>query len=131
MTGDSAGGASGRTGSRGGDEGTEPDYRFSLANERTFLAYIRTSLALLAGGVVLEQLIPPFGIRGSRSALSIVLLCLAGVVAGSSYLRWRQTERALRLQLPLPVARLPLLLGVGLLLTSLAVLVLVVLKVTA
>jgi putative membrane protein len=36
-------------------EGTEPDYRFTLANERTFLAWIRTALALLAGGVLLHQ----------------------------------------------------------------------------
>lgn len=29
-------------------EGRDPDYRFSLANERTFLAWIRTALALLS-----------------------------------------------------------------------------------
>ena len=110
------------------DHGSDPDYRFSLANERTFLAYIRTSLALLAGGVAIEQLVPPFSVRGSRSALSVLLLCLASVVAGSSYLRWRRTEQALRLQTPLPATRLPLLLGVGLLATAVAALVLVVLK---
>ena len=36
--------------------GTEPDPRFTLANERTFLAWIRTALALIAGGVALEAL---------------------------------------------------------------------------
>jgi putative membrane protein len=40
--------------------GEEPDYRFTLANERTFLAWIRTSLALLAGGVAVVQLVPGF-----------------------------------------------------------------------
>lgn len=105
-----------------------PDYRFSLANERTFLAYIRTSLALLAAGVAIEQLVPPFSIPGGRSALSILLLCLAIVVAGSSYRRWRQTEYALELQAPLPSSRLPLVLGAGLLLASIAALVLVILK---
>ena len=34
--------------------GTEPDPRFTLANERTFLAWIRTSLAFLAGGIAIE-----------------------------------------------------------------------------
>ena len=29
----------------------EPDYRFTLANERTYLAYLRTSLACYAGGL--------------------------------------------------------------------------------
>ena len=32
------------------DDGEEPDYRFTLANERTFLAWVRTALGLLAGG---------------------------------------------------------------------------------
>lgn len=36
-------------------EGKEPDYRFTLANERTFLAWVRTGLALLAGGLLLDQ----------------------------------------------------------------------------
>ena len=31
--------------------GREPDPRFTLANERTFLAWIRTALGLLAGGI--------------------------------------------------------------------------------
>jgi len=30
------------------DHGDEPDYRFTLANERTYLAYVRTSLAFFA-----------------------------------------------------------------------------------
>lgn len=117
----------------GGDEAedhAEPDYRFTLANERTFLAYIRTSLALLAGGIAVEQLIPPFSVPGSRTVLSVLLLGLASLLAGSSYLRWRQTEQALRLQTRLPAARLPLVLGAGLLITSTAALILVVLSAT-
>ena len=38
------------------DEGAEPDARYSLANERTFLAWIRTALAVLAAGVALDAL---------------------------------------------------------------------------
>ena len=112
------------------EDHAEPDYRFTLANERTFLAYIRTSLALLAGGIAVEQLIPPFSVPGSRTVLSVLLLGLASLVAGSSYLRWRQTEHALRLQTRLPAARLPLVLGAGLLITSTAALILVVLSAT-
>ena len=33
--------------------GHEPDYRFTLANERTFLAYIRTALAFFAAGTAI------------------------------------------------------------------------------
>ncbi len=40
--------------------GEAPDYRFSLANERTFLAWIRTALGFLAAGVGLDQLAPDF-----------------------------------------------------------------------
>lgn len=51
-------------------EGCEPDYRFSLANERTFLAWIRTSIALLASGVVLEQFATRIGPPGIAVALA-------------------------------------------------------------
>ena len=57
--------------------GREPDYRFSLANERTFLAWIRTALSLLAGGVLLEQfatrLEPRIVVVGLAIALAILL----------------------------------------------------------
>ena len=41
------------------EEGEEPDYRFTLANERTFLAWLRTALALIAGGVQPGKQFPP------------------------------------------------------------------------
>jgi putative membrane protein len=91
--------------------GTEPDPRFSLANERTFLAWIRTSLALLAGGVALEALgltLHP-GLRLSASLLLVVAGLLTPVQA---WLGWVRTERALRLNRPLPSAVLALPLGV-------------------
>lgn len=49
--------------------GHDPDYRFSLANERTFLAWLRTALALLGGGVALASLVPeltPVPLRDAR-----------------------------------------------------------------
>lgn len=78
------------------EEGEDPDYRFSLANERTFLAWIRTSLALLAGGIAVVQLVPEFGVPAAREGLGIALIVLATVLAVMSHVRWRQAERAMR-----------------------------------
>lgn len=61
-------------------QGTEPDYRFSLANERTFLAWIRTALGLLAGGLLLEQTSTQLGPRTFITALSIALSLLAALL---------------------------------------------------
>lgn len=56
--------------------GEAPDYRFSLANERTFLAWIRTSLGFLAAGVGLDQLAPDFATPVIRELLALLLFCL-------------------------------------------------------
>ena len=77
-------------------EGENPDYRFSLANERTFLAWIRTALALLAGAVAVVQLVPAFGVRGSRTTLALVLSVTGGGLAAFAYCRWAGNERAMR-----------------------------------
>jgi len=83
-------------------EGEEPDYRFSLANERTFLAWIRTALALLAGGVLLEQFATRLGPHAVIVALAIVLAVLAAVLCGAAYARWRANEIAMRHSRKLP-----------------------------
>ncbi|WP_235033783.1 YidH family protein [Pantoea sp. 18069] len=77
-------------------EGAEPDYRFSLANERTFLAWIRTALALLAGGVLLEQFSTTLGPRLLVVALAIALGVLAAALCALAYVRWRANEIAMR-----------------------------------
>jgi putative membrane protein len=105
--------------------GEEPDYRFSLANERTFLAWIRTSLAMLAGGVAVVQIVPNFSITGGRHILGVPLVLLSIVVSVSSYRHWAQSEQALRLGHPLPPSPLPRVLGVGVGLISIAALVFV------
>lgn len=81
--------------------GERPDFRFSLANERTFLAWVRTSLALLAGGVALDavDLDAPAGLQ---TALAVVLIVLGLLGAVVSWLRWAATERAMRTHVPLP-----------------------------
>jgi putative membrane protein len=77
-------------------EHEDPDYRFSLANERTFLAWIRTALALLAGAIALDQLTPGLAPAGVRTALA-VLLALGGAGLGvAAYRRWVRVERAMR-----------------------------------
>ena len=90
--------------------GGEPDYRFTLANERTFLAWVRTSLALAAGGLGAVSLIPHF--FGSE-ALGILLLALSFATAATSYRRWALNETAMRLGEPLPPSRLPQLMAAG------------------
>jgi putative membrane protein len=89
------------------DIGRHPDYRFTLANERTFLAWIRTALALVAGGIAIVQLVPEFSVRGGRHIIGVLLIGLAVVVTASSYLRWLRNEIAMRLDRPLPFSRVP------------------------
>jgi len=81
--------------------GTPPDHRFSLANERTFLAWVRTSLAMLAGGVALDA-VALDGPRGLQTALAVTLVVLGLLGAAASWLRWAAAERAMRLHAPLP-----------------------------
>jgi putative membrane protein len=80
----------------------EPDYRFTLANERTFLAWVRTSLALLASAVALAHLVPDFGPDAARRAGSVVLALLATVTAASSVIRWHRVQLAVDRGRPLP-----------------------------
>lgn len=109
------------------EQGSDPDYRFSLANERTFLAWIRTALALLAAAVALEQLVPSFSVPAVRTALSLAL-ALFGLLAGvAAYLNWRSNELAMRLGRPLP--RTPMMLALSVGLAALAVVLAVVLLV--
>ncbi len=82
--------------------GTEPDARFSLANERTALAWVRTGLGLVAGGVALTSFATFADLSG---ALDVVAggACLVGAgFAGYALVSWRRNERALRLRQRLP-----------------------------
>jgi len=90
--------------------GSDPDYRFTLANERTFLAWVRTSLALAAGGLGALTVLDDF--RGEE-VLGISLLVLSFFTAATSYRRWSLNEMAMRLDEPLPSSRLPLVMAVG------------------
>lgn len=84
--------------------GEDPDARFSLANERTFLAWIRTALALLAGGVALEVL--GLALQPGLRLTASFLLIGAGILASlQAWIGWFATEKALRHQHPLPSSR--------------------------
>lgn len=88
-------------------EGNEPDPRFTLANERTFLAWLRTSLAMTAGGVALEGL--GLAVQPQlRFAAAIVLIVGGITTAAQAWRGWRRTEGALRRRLPLPSPTLAL-----------------------
>lgn len=84
------------------DRGTDPDYRFSLANERTFLAWIRTALAFLAGAVILWGFASAWSDSSVLTVASAILALIATVVGASAYFRWRNNELAMRLQQALP-----------------------------
>lgn len=106
----------------------EPDYRFTLANERTFLAWQRTALGLLAATVALLQFVPGPAVQGMQYILSTVLGMLAIVSTGAGLLRWRQVDRAIRRTERLPHNRTPALLASGLAGLGLVVSVLAIVK---
>lgn len=104
----------------------EPDYRFTLANERTFLAWIRTALALLAGGIAIVQFVPSFGIPGVRHGLGMVLTAGGGVLAALAVRRWQRVQTAMRRDEELPATYVPALLGGAIFVVTVAVLVVLV-----
>lgn len=98
--------------------GEEPDPRFTLANERTFLAWIRTSLALLAGGVAVEALTPELFQPEVRTLLSVLLLVLGVALSAGAFWRWLKVERSMRRKAVLPLPMIAPLLGAGVALIS-------------
>ena len=95
-----------------GGDGTEPDARYTFANERTFLAWSRTALALVVAGLGVVQLLPPFpGVPWGRHVLGVPLIVFGAVVAVTAYREWTRNQRAMRLGLPLARSVMPLLLA--------------------
>ncbi|MEV5287913.1 YidH family protein [Streptomyces albidoflavus] len=107
------------------DEGDTPDYRFSLANERTFLAWLRTALALIAGGFAVDQFLPGLP-DGWRIALALGLLASGVLCALRAVHRWVRCERAMRRGEDLPVSRFPALLSLLVAVVAVAMVVVVV-----
>ncbi|MEO8698369.1 MAG: DUF202 domain-containing protein [Acidimicrobiales bacterium] len=96
-----------------GELGSEPDPRFSYANERTFLAWNRTALALVAAGLGATSLLPQFKVAGGRRLIGVPLIVLGALLSLASYRRWQDNERAMRLGQPLRRSYLGLALAVG------------------
>ncbi|WP_372509716.1 YidH family protein [Mycolicibacterium smegmatis] len=92
----------------------EPDYRFTLANERTFLAWQRTSLGLLAAAVAVVQFLPELTIPGLRHVLGMTVGAMAILTSMAGLYRWSQVDRAMRRDEPLPRVAVPAYLAAGL-----------------
>lgn len=108
-------------------EGNEPDPRFTLANERTFLTWLSTSLAFCAGGVGMAVAPGEVLAWWIRTPLAVVLVLLAAVTAVTAYPRWRRIQAALRRDEPLPPPTLAPFLGYGVAAVAVLALVLVLL----
>lgn len=110
-------------------EEQEPDYRFTLANERTFLAWQRTALGLLAAAVALVNFVPELVVVGARRIMGVGLAVLAISTSWTGLQRWRLSDRAMRRGVPLPRHPSPGLLAVGLIVLGVITLAMVVAKV--
>ncbi|MEC5343526.1 DUF202 domain-containing protein [Brenneria populi] len=99
-------------------QGKTPDYRFSLANERTFLAWIRTALAFLAGAVAIDQFTVHLASPMVRQGLALLLIAGAALLGVQAYRRWAGNEKAMRRESDMPYT--PMLLTVTLFITVIA-----------
>ena len=91
----------------------EPDYRFSLANERTYLAWIRTGLALIAGGIAIRIFVDDLGGGFLLHVGAVGPALLGGTLAVTAYRHWLRVQDAMRRGAPLPSQQGPLILTVG------------------
>lgn len=82
--------------------GSEPDPRFSLANERTALAWVRTGLAFIAGGIALSSVASVTDLPRFIEVVAALSCVIGGVTAINALVSWQRTERAMRLGNPLP-----------------------------
>lgn len=106
------------------NEGDEPDPRFSFANERTYLAWVRTALAMLAGGVALQAL--PLEIHPTTKRwLSVLFILVAMVAVSLGWLRWARSERAMRLGAKLPGSVISAFLAAAVVVAALVLLIVV------
>ncbi len=90
------------------------DYRFTLANERTYLAYVRTALALIVAGVALLHAETFLGPSSQTRPVGVVLMAVGILVTGAGYFRWRSNERRIASGEPLAPTWIPAVLAVTL-----------------
>jgi putative membrane protein len=106
---ESLGGWSARLLATGGD----PDPRFSLANERTFLAWIRTGLGLIALGVGVATFVSTQMAKNLSILVAAGLVLLGGVICGAAWFRWLRVERSMRQGMGIPPSRMAPVLAFG------------------
>ncbi|MEN8653047.1 DUF202 domain-containing protein [Streptomyces sp. 21So2-11] len=107
------------------EEGETPDYRFSLANERTFLAWIRTALALIGGGFAVDQFLPDLP-RAVKATMALGLLVAGVLCALRAVNHWMRCEQAMRRGEDLPVTRFPTVLSLVVAVVAVAMVVVVI-----
>lgn len=91
----------------------DPDYRFTLANERTFLAWIRTALGMLAGAVALVYVVPAEKVSGAQRSIAVVLTAFSIATALLALRRWHTVQLHMRRGLDLPTNRDPIYLSLA------------------
>lgn len=101
----------------------EPDVCFTFANERTFLAWNRTALALIATGVAATQLLPKLQIVWGRRILGLPLIALGAFIAAESFRQWRANQRAMQKGEALPRSSMPVVLTAGIVVVGLTAVV--------
>ncbi|MEV0754226.1 DUF202 domain-containing protein [Streptosporangium sp. NPDC050280] len=106
----------------------EPDPRFTLANERTYLTWLSTSLALSAGGVAMAAVSADVFVPWMRTLLAVILVSLSALAAAMAYPRWRRVQKALRSSAPLPPPALAPLFGYGVAAVAVLALILILLS---
>jgi putative membrane protein len=94
------------------------------ANERTLLAWIRTSLGLMTAGLAITQLLPPFRFAGGRRSIGLPLIALGIWAAAAGYRQWAANERAIRAGTPIPSSHLPATITAGVVVVTTLALVL-------
>ena len=105
---------------------SDPDYRFTYANERTFLAWVRTSVALIGVGVAATQFLPPLDVPGGRRAVGTAFILLGAVLCVVARRQWAANDRAMRSGAALPRSVLVPVATVGVVVLAAAVVVLTV-----
>ena len=71
---------------------SEPDPRFTLANERTLLAYQRSAIGLMAAAIAVAHF---FGDDVLVLALALAMLATGALAGVGGYLRFRQVDTAI------------------------------------
>jgi putative membrane protein len=79
-----------------------PEVQFQLANERTYLAWLRTALALVASGVAAARLLAGQTLHWAWETVGVLLIMAGVVTAAMARRRWRATDAAIREGEPLP-----------------------------